>query len=133
MHDVVTEKPQVIDHEDRGCSFVQVADHRYEIRDQLNDPCPTDQLDCSFDLGGGELVWEDIVGFGAIFKIPGTYQIRVEVTDDDGGSDYVEREVLVLPPREEEDGGCECGRSRGGSLLVLLLLTGTAWWRRATS
>lgn len=96
------------------------------------DPCPTDQLEFSFDLGGGELVWEDIVGFGAIFKIPGTYQIRVEVTDDDSGSDYVERGVLVLPPREEEDGGCECGSVRGGSLLLLLLM-GTAWWRRATS
>jgi len=94
-------------------------------------PCPTDQLDFSFDLGGGELVWEDIVGFGAIFKIPGTYQIRVEVTDDDGGMDFVEREVLVLPAGEE-DGGCGCMNTGGGSLLMLLLM-GTAWWRRATS
>jgi M6 family metalloprotease-like protein len=109
-----------------------VAGHLALFGMMIMNPCPTDQLEFSFDLGGGELVWEDIVGFGVIFHLPGTYQIRVEVTDDDGGSDSVEREVLVLPPGEKEDGGCNCGSSGGGSLLMLLLLMGTAWWRRAT-
>ena len=109
-----------------------VAGHLALFGMTVTDPCPTDQLEFSFDLGGGDLVWEDLVGFGAIFNLPGTYQIRVEVTDDDGGSDSAEREVLVLPPGEEEDGGCACGNSPGASLLLLLVM-GTAWWRRATS
>lgn len=127
----VINRPPIIEHLDRPNTVV--AGQLTLFGMTVMDPCPTDQLEFSYDLGGGELVWEDFVGFGAIFKLPGTYQIRVEVTDDDGGSDSVEREVLVLPPGEEEDGGCFCGNSAGGSLLMLLLLMGTAWRRRATS
>jgi len=96
------------------------------------DPCPSDQLDWSFDLGGGELLQAGADRLEAVFALSGTYQIQAEVTDDDGGSDFVEREVLVLPAGEKEDGGCDCRNSGGGSLMLLLLM-GTAWWRRATS
>jgi M6 family metalloprotease-like protein len=98
---------------------------------EARDPCPADQLEFSFDLGGGELLQAGADGIEAVFALPGTYQVRAGVSDDDGGSDFVEREVLVLPAGEE-DGGCDCGSARGGSLLLLLLM-GTAWWRRAIS
>jgi M6 family metalloprotease-like protein len=98
---------------------------------EARDPCPADQLSWNFDLGGGELRQAGADGIEAVFSLSGTYQVRVDVSDDDGGSDFVEREVLVLPPGKEE-GGCACGGSAEGSLLLFLLM-GTAWWRRATS
>jgi hypothetical protein len=97
---------------------------------EATDPCPADELTWSFDLGGGELLLAGADELEAVFAQPGTYQIRAEVFDDDGGSDSIDREVLVLPPGKE-DGGCDCGSTPGGSLLLLLLM-GTAWWRRAT-
>jgi M6 family metalloprotease-like protein len=99
---------------------------------EATDPCPADELSWSFDLGGGELLRAEADELEAAFDPAGTYRLRAEVVDDDGGSDFVEREVLVLPAGEE-DGGCECGSSRGGSLLMLLLLMGTAWYWRASS
>lgn len=100
---------------------------------QAVDPCPADTLSWSFDLGGGELLKLEAGGIEVRFDLPGTCRVRARVEDDDGGSAFVERDVLVVLPGSG-DAGCGCRGLPAGSLLMLLFLfTGIAWRIRAIS
>jgi hypothetical protein len=87
------------------------------------DPCPApaDQLSWSFDLGGGELLQARADGIEARFDLPGTYHIRAEVVDDDGGAASIEPDVLVVPAGES-NGGCGCSPTEGLQLWLVCLV-----------
>ncbi len=100
---------------------------------QAEDPCPVDLLSWEFDLGGGKLLQVQADRIEVLFELPGTFHLRAEVADDDGGSALVERDVLVVPSGAG-GGGCGCRGSPGGALLMSwFLLTGIGWGIRATS
>jgi len=99
---------------------------------QAVDPCPSDELIWSFDLGGGELLREEAEGIEVLFGLPGTFHVRAEVTDDDEGSALVERDVLVVPSGNG-NGGCGCNSSPVGSLWLLLILLQLVIWRTAST